>query len=74
VSASELAAAQRAVENDPDTLLLYDSQYAIRYAAIDRLVPSKQVLSIDTAVLGRGSAADWLTAMESNCRLLEELV
>ncbi len=73
LSASDLAAAQQAVVADENTALLYDSQYIVRYAAIDRLVPSAQVLTVDTAVVGNGHAADWLDAMERTCRLFEQL-
>lgn len=73
VSAADLAAAQRAAQQDPNVLLLYDSQYAVRYSAIDSLVPSAQVLTVDTAVVGRGSASDWLDAMVRNARAFETM-
>lgn len=73
VSAADLAAAQRAVSDDPNVLLLYDSQYAVRYAAIDALVPADHVLSVDTAVIGRGRASDWLDAMTNNAIILENI-
>ncbi len=71
LSAGDLAAAQSAIAADSGTLLLYDSQYTVRYAALDGLVPSKQVLTVDTAVVGHGRADDWLTAMEKTVTLLE---
>ncbi len=71
VSAADLAAAQQAVVDDPDILLLYDSQYTVRYTAIDTLVPADRVLTVDTAVLGHGRASDWLDAMTDNAILLE---
>lgn len=73
VSAADLAAAQRAAATDPNILLLYDSQYTARYPAIDSLVPSAQVLTVDTAVVGRGRASDWLDAMAHNAQLLETI-
>ena len=73
VSAADLATAQRAAQADPNVLLLYDSQYTIRYSAIDRLVPSAHVLSVDIAVVGRGKASDWLDAMEENVLVLERI-
>lgn len=73
VSAADLAAAQQAAQQDPNVLLLYDSQYTIRYPAIDSLVPAAHVLTVDTAVVGRGSARDWLDAMAHNAQLLENI-
>lgn len=73
VSAADLAAAQQAVANDPNILLLYDSQYTIRYSAIDALVPAAHVLTVDTAVIGRGNARDWLDAMAHNAQILENV-
>lgn len=73
VSAADLAAAQRAVTDDPNVLLLYDSQYTVRYTAIDALVPASHVLTVDTAVVGRGRATDWLDAMTTNAITLENI-
>ncbi len=72
VSAADLAAAQQAA-TDPNVLLLYDSQYTVRYPAIDALVPAAHVLTVDTAVLGHGRASDWLDAMAANAKLLETI-
>lgn len=69
VSPADLAAAQEAASRDTQMLILYDSQYAARYASVDGLVAGGHVLAIDTAVLG----TDWLTAMENNAKLLEGL-
>lgn len=73
VSAADLAAAQQAVAADPNILLLYDSQYTVRYSAIDSLVPDTHVLTVDTAVVGRGHASDWLDAMAHNAQILENV-
>lgn len=73
VSAADLAAAQQALANDPNILLLYDSQYTMRYAALDTLVPAAQVLTVDTAVVGHGRASDWLDAMERNTHIFEQV-
>ncbi len=73
VSAADLAAAQQAVAADQNTLLLYDSQYTVRYPAIDALVPAAHVLTVDTAVVGRGRVSDWLDAMEANVKLFENV-
>jgi zinc transport system substrate-binding protein len=69
VSAADLAAAQRAATTYPNVILLYDSQYTIHYPTIDALVPAAHVLTVDTAVIGRGHASDWLDAMEGNAEL-----
>ena len=73
LSAADLAAAQRAAQDNPNILLLYDSQYTIRYPAIDALVPTAHVLTVDTAGLGRGRASDWLDAMARNAQILEDI-
>lgn len=73
VSAADLAAAQQAAAQDPNVLLLYDSQYTIRYPAIDGLVPAAHVLTVDTAVIGHGKASDWLDAMTANAELFETI-
>ena len=70
VSAGDLATAQRAVEEDPTALLLYDDQYTVRYSALDRAVPASHAPALDTAVKGKGTARDWLDAMEKNVALL----
>ena len=73
MSAADLAAAQQAAAQDPNILLLYDSQYTVRYPAIDALVPAAHVLTVDTAVIGRGRASDWLDAMAANAKLFENI-
>lgn len=73
ISAADLAAAQRAAQDDPSVLLLYDSQYTIRYPAIDSLVPAAHVLTVDTAVVGHGKASDWLDAMAYNAERFENI-
>ncbi len=73
ISAADLAMAQRAVANDPHILVLYDSQYTVRYPSVDAAVPAAHVLTVDTAVSGRGGADDWLSAMEHNAEILENI-
>ncbi len=73
VSAADLALAQQAVTDNPNTILLYDSQYTVRYTAIDMLVPANRVLTVDTAVVGRGRANDWLDAMQRNAQIIENI-
>lgn len=70
VSAGDLAAAQSVLAQYPDALLLYDSQYDIRYASVDKLVSERQVLALDTVVAGDRIGDDWMDAMEKNARLL----
>ncbi len=72
VSASDLAAVQRALAEHPDALLLYDSQYDIRYASIDALVSPQQVLALDTVVAGDRVGDDWMDAMAKNAALLRQ--
>ncbi len=71
VSAGDLSLVQQLAAASPDLLLLYDSQYPLRYAAVDKLVPAAQVLALDTAVTGENRPTDWIQAMEHNIALLE---
>ena len=71
VPAGDLAAAERLAAADPTMLILYDSQYAVRYNSVDRQVPAAQVLALDTGVKGSGRPDDWLTAMASTAEWLE---
>ena len=73
VSAADLSAVQQLAAQYPDLLLLYDNQYPLHYAAVDKLVPARQVLALDAAVSGTGDPQDWLTAMEKNVALFERL-
>lgn len=70
VSAGDLRAVQQVLTRYPDTLLLYDDQYDVRYAGVDGLVPAGQVLALDTVVAGDRQGDDWLDAMEHNLSLL----
>lgn len=74
LSAGDLAKAQQALKSHPDALLLYDGQYTTRYTALESLLPAKQVLTLDTAIRGDGDADDWLTAMNRNMTLFEQLL
>lgn len=73
VSAGDLSAAQKQLEQHPDTLLLYDAQYTVRYAALDELVSPDQVLALETGVTGEGHLTDWLDGMNKNAALLGRL-
>ncbi len=73
IAAEDLAAVERLAKENPDLLLLYDTQYPIRYGAVDGLVPDAQVLALETAVVGAGSPSDWLDAMERNLEKLQTL-
>ncbi len=74
VAAQDLAQAQAALAADPQALVLYDSQYTVRYAAVDDAAADNRVLAMDTAVVGHGRADDWLRAMEQNITRLEGAV
>lgn len=73
VSAGDLAAAGDLLAAHPEALLLYDSQYTVRYPAIDGLAAPGRVLALDTGTAGDGSLTDWLDAMNKNAALLESL-
>lgn len=66
VAAADLRAVQQVLTRYPDTLLLYDTQYDVRYGGVDGLVPARQVLALDTVVAGDRHGDDWLDAMEYN--------
>ena len=73
IAAHHLAEVERLAAEHPDLLLLYDTQYPIRYTAVEGLVPAAQVISLETAVVGQGSPDDWLSAMERNAAKLRQL-
>lgn len=73
LSAADLAEVEQLAKQYPDLVLLYDTQYPIRYTAIDGLVPAGQVIALETAVVGQGSPSDWLDAMERNIQKLQTL-
>ena len=73
IAAEDLAAVERLAKEQPDLLLLYDTQYPIRYGAVDGLVPARQVLALETAVMGTGEPSDWLNAMTRNLKKLQTL-
>lgn len=73
LSAADLAQVEQLAKEHPDLILLYDTQYPLRYTAIDGLVPAGQVLALETAVVGEGNLSDWLDAMERNIKKLQQL-
>lgn len=73
IAAADLAAVERLAKENPDLLLIYDTQYPIRYGGVDGLVPPQQVLALETAVVGEGTPTDWLDAMERNRKKLQQL-
>lgn len=73
LSAADLARVEALAREHPDLVLLYDTQYPIRYAAIDGLVPAEQVIALETAVVGNGKPSDWLDAMGCNVEKLQKL-
>jgi len=73
ISAADLAQVEALAKQHPDLVLLYDTQYPIRYTVVDGLVPADQVIALETAVVGGGKASDWLDAMERNAAKLNKL-
>ena len=73
LAAADLATVERLATEHPDLVLIYDTQYPIRYTAIDGLVPADQVIALETAVVGSGKSSDWLDAMERNIEKLQTL-
>ncbi|MBQ4333420.1 MAG: zinc ABC transporter substrate-binding protein [Clostridia bacterium] len=73
LSAADLARVEALAKEHPDLVLLYDTQYPIRYAAIDGLVPADQVIALESAVVGSGKPSDWLDAMGRNVEKLQKL-
>lgn len=72
IAAEALAEVERLAKEYPDLLLIYDTQYPIRYGGVDGLVPAQQVLALDTAVVGEGNSTDWIKAMEYNLEQLKQ--
>ena len=73
LSAADLAQVEQLAKESPDLLLLYDTQYPIRYTAVDGLVSPNQVIALETAVVGNGTPSDWLDAMKRNVTKLQPL-
>lgn len=73
IAAEDLAAVEVLAKEHPDLLLIYDTQYPIRYTAVDGLVPDGQVIALETAVVGDGKPSDWLDAMGRNAEKLQKL-
>lgn len=73
LSAADLAKVEALAKEHPDLVLLYDTQYPVRYTAIDGLVPAAQVIALETAVVGDGTPSDWLDAMGRNIEKLQKL-
>lgn len=73
ISAADLAKVEQLAKQYPDLVLLYDTQYPIRYTAVDDLVPAAQVIALESAVVGEGNPSDWLDAMERNVQKLQAL-
>ncbi len=73
LSAADLAQVEALAKQYPDLVLLYDTQYPIRYTAVDDLVPAANVMALETAVVGNGKPSDWLDAMGRNVEKLREL-
>lgn len=63
LSAADLKQVEALAEEHSDLLLLYDTQYALRYEGV-----AGTAVTIDTAV-----TTDWLTAMQTNVETLQQL-
>ena len=74
ISAADLAQVEALAKEYPDLVLLYDTQYPIRYTAVDGLVSAEQVLALETAVVGAGKPTDWLDAMSRNLEKLQTVI
>ena len=68
LSAHHLGEVERLAAEHPDLLLLYDTQYALRYEGV-----AGNPVTIDTAVRGQNRADDWLTAMRHNVDMLKQI-
>lgn len=68
LSAADLKQVEKLAAKHPDLLLLYDTQYALRYEGV-----AGMPLVLDTAVQGEGSAADWLNAMVENVKAISKV-
>ena len=73
LSAADLAQVETLAKQHPDLVLIYDTQYPIRYTAIDGLVSADQVIALETAVVGQGRPSDWLDAMNRNVEKLQKV-
>ncbi len=72
-SAAHLAQVARLAQQHDDLILLYDTQYPVRYPALQDLVPPTRILALETAVVGDGKPTDWLDAMGRNADKLRKL-
>lgn len=73
LSAAHLGQVTRLAAQHPDLILLYDTQYPVRYPALQGLVAPERVLALETAVVGEGKPTDWLDAMGRNAVKLRKL-
>lgn len=69
LSAHHLAQVEALAAEHPDLLLLYDTQYALRYEGVAGIP-----LLLDTAVRGEGSPEDWINAMAYNRNQLLKII
>ena len=73
ISAADLAQVEALAKEYTDLILLYDTQYPIRYGAVEKLVDAHRVIALETAVVGEGKPSDWVNAMERNAKKLQQL-
>ena len=73
IAAEALAEVERLAKENPDLILLYDTQYPLRYTAVEALVPAGNVLAMETGVMDKGKTTDWVDAMTENAKKLNQL-
>ena len=69
LSAADLRQVEALAAEFPDLLLFYDGQYPQRYDGV-----GGTAVVLNTAVIGEGTADDWLTAMKENLKTLKKIV
>lgn len=68
LSAADLRQVEALAAEFPDLLLFYDGQYPQRYDGV-----GGTAVVLNTAVIGEGSADDWLTAMQHNMKQIQKV-
>ena len=68
LSAADLKKVEKLARDNPDLLLFYDSQYPQRYDGV-----GGTTVVLNTAVVGEGTADDWLTAMQHNIDQIQKV-
>lgn len=68
LSAADLRQVEALAAEFPDLLLFYDGQYPQRYDGV-----GGTAVVLNTAVIGEGTADDWLTAMQHNMKEIQKV-